>query len=302
MTTTRNKKPTPKATNTEMKVISRNAQRKMPTNLQDLVATYTEAKDLAAAEEIHFLKTLHSDLHWKRLVLQDITEEPKRQANETFKQYYKRAYSLWLKIYHAIHHADTSAGIYRDLFIKAFLNGYEKYAAVLIKKIDLNKKIEDEYLGNVANKNFIHECSFRGNNRMMKLLLEHKANPNVQGMGLCGYAESSTWVDGTGNTPLILAAVHGKKECAALLLTARADFNYKTTAWRNTALHEAVKSNHEPFVRLLLEANASLTIKDADDKLPIELAKEGSACEALLKKSMLEKNIAIPEPAKCVIQ
>ena len=64
-----------------------------------------------------------------------------------------------------------------------------------------------------------------------------------------------------GSSPLITAAVFGKREAAELLLDAGADINFQNNDG-STALISAAFFGHSGIVQLLLEKNADKTIKN----------------------------------------
>ncbi|GEM_PF-4717208 len=281
------------------------AQKKFLPVIQKTVSGFLEAKELAALEEVCFVTQHYDNSYWMNLVLKDITEEPKRKDQENYKQFYARAYLLWLKIRNAIQNPATSKQEQRALFIEAFKNGYEMYAARIIKYVDVNQEIEEkEYPGIGYNPTFMHECAYMGNAKMMKLLLNNKAKVDPVGWGGCGTGELFAMCEGMGNTPLILAAVHGKDNCVALLLDAKANVNYQTMSSGETALHAAAQNNRTNCVKLLLAANADLRIKDDQGRMPLDLSKEDSECEALIQNAMKARGLTVParERQQCSIQ
>ena len=86
----------------------------------------------------------------------------------------------------------------------------------------------------------------------MRLLLEHKADPNV-----------ATTDDGT--TALYMASQDGHGEAVRLLLEHNADPNTATTDDGTTALYMASKNGHVEAVRLLLEHKADPNIATTDN-------------------------------------
>ena len=90
-------------------------------------------------------------------------------------------------------------------------------------------------------------------------------------------------------TPLHFAAVHGRKEVAALLIAEGADVNTKDR-WGKTSLHYAASKGHKEVATLLItegaDVNAMTTIQNGYGATPIEWAiEEGhTETEDLLRK------------------
>lgn len=83
-----------------------------------------------------------------------------------------------------------------------------------------------------------------------------------------------------GNTPLKIAAVRGDSHAVSVLLCSRADVN-AIVEDGCTALHYAADFNHTEVVRLLLEAGATLDVRNDFGRTPIEDAELTGNAEAV---------------------
>lgn len=127
-----------------------------------------------------------------------------------------------------------------------------------------------------------------GNKEIVELLLNAKADPNIQ--------------DLRGNTALILAAEHGKTETVELLLSKGAKPNIKTftknmATFRSqndrTALMEAALEGYKEIVELLLDAEADPNIqsKNGDTALILATNTDQPDTVRLLLKAKADPNI-----------
>lgn len=98
-----------------------------------------------------------------------------------------------------------------------------------------------------------------GHLEVAKLLLEHKANPNL-----------SCPADGNG-TPLHSASAWNRVPIVELLLRHRADPEALDDD-RRTAIFYAVMYGHVDVLRVLLDYGADVQRSDAHDMTPIDLA------------------------------
>ena len=78
--------------------------------------------------------------------------------------------------------------------------------------------------------------------------------------------------DSIGNYPLNMAAGHGKREFALVLIRSGADVNSQS-AGGNTPLAWAVLSNDRQLIRELLSRGANPEIANDDGRTPIDLAR-----------------------------
>jgi ankyrin repeat protein len=92
---------------------------------------------------------------------------------------------------------------------------------------------------------------------IVKLLLEHGADPNVRGMG--------------GKTPLMIATSWANVRAAAYLLDHKADVNAKDD-YGDTALINSVTMSRSPLVRLLLEHGADVHVRNQYGRTVLLLA------------------------------
>jgi ankyrin repeat protein len=96
---------------------------------------------------------------------------------------------------------------------------------------------------------------------IVKLLIDHKANVNIQ--------------DNRGYTPLIMAASEGYTECVKRLADAGADVNYRSMDDYTTAIYHAAGSNRLKVVRLLLERGADpLSTRNEKGETLAEIARQ----------------------------
>lgn len=78
-------------------------------------------------------------------------------------------------------------------------------------------------------------------------------------------------------TPLHVACLHGHQQVVQLLLKSNVDVNNRNSGiWRpnSTPLHYACLGGRLDIVRLLLSSGAKADLKDADGKMPSDLAIE----------------------------
>lgn len=110
-------------------------------------------------------------------------------------------------------------------------------------------------------KTALHFASMHNRVSFVDLLLSHGAATDLPSDG--------QW------TPLINAADKGHAGVVSRLLAAGADVNARTST-HMTALHWAASNGHEDIVKILLERpEASLTIKDSEERTPMICAAEG---------------------------
>ncbi|KAM0842384.1 hypothetical protein ACQ4PT_058388 [Festuca glaucescens] len=93
--------------------------------------------------------------------------------------------------------------------------------------------------------------------KTLKILLDHKANPNIIISGVGG--------------PLLSALIYRSLKCMKLLLKAGADVNCKGSMM-NPLLLATMHGGYTNYIKLLLKAGADPNIPDDLGRLPIELA------------------------------
>ena len=96
------------------------------------------------------------------------------------------------------------------------------------------------------------------NSAVVKLLLDHNANPNLS--------------DNRGQTPLMVRAVVGDTNMIKLLLSYGADPNRADTG-QETALMKAVRGRKFKAAQTLIEAGADPNVQDLTGKTALEYAK-----------------------------
>jgi ankyrin repeat protein len=75
-----------------------------------------------------------------------------------------------------------------------------------------------------------------------------------------------------GNTPLAVVITWGDLEAVSLLLEAGADVDARIEDGE-TAVHEAVRFDQPDIVKRLRAAKASVTMKNYEDRTPLDLAR-----------------------------
>ncbi|XP_013382515.1 ankyrin-1-like [Lingula anatina] len=128
----------------------------------------------------------------------------------------------------------------------------------------------------------------QGATQCVQLLLQHGADPNIQ--------------DELGCTPLLLAAEQGNTQCVQLLLQHGADPNiqcegksiFLLSARGRTPLHLAAQRGATQCVQLLLQHKANPNKQDAIGRTPLHLAAEHGAtqCTQLLLQHGADPNVS----------
>jgi ankyrin repeat protein len=75
-------------------------------------------------------------------------------------------------------------------------------------------------------------------------------------------------------TALHAAAYAGRTEAARLLIQYHIDINKQGPYNGYTALHDAIWQNNIEIVKLLLDANADLSLRSNDGKSPLDFARD----------------------------
>ncbi len=111
----------------------------------------------------------------------------------------------------------------------------------------------------------------RDNSEMVELLLNFKANPEIE--------------SDTGDTPLAIASRFGSLKIMKLLLARKVDVNHQDK-YGNTALLGALSNGHLKATELLLEHGAKIDIFNEDRKFPLHIASDRQSY--ILIKILLE--------------
>jgi ankyrin repeat protein len=142
--------------------------------------------------------------------------------------------------------------------------GHEKLARLL-----LNKKADTSVQHSVNGDTVLHAASAKGNDALVKLLLQHDADPTARNTLECTPLHSAARLghdtvvsylldagsdavakDKEGTTPLFLAISHKREKAARLLLDRR---THSSKTLQADILHHAVSTQDELFVQLLLD-------------------------------------------------
>ncbi len=121
----------------------------------------------------------------------------------------------------------------------AAYNGHENYVKLLLEHKANPDLIDDAKTGGTA----LAHAARKGHTNCLKLLLEYKANPDKAN-------------EQTGTTPLILAAAHGHADVVNLLLGANANVDLPSKKGK-TALDYAAKRQDIKMIILLLKVQNS---------------------------------------------
>lgn len=186
--------------------------------------------------------------------------------------------------------ADWSA-----LHVLAYFGVLEKAKRLLEKGDDVNSN--DNCFGITP----LHCASYRGNEEMVELLLERKADINAtckegntalhiaaeQGHRkivklLLSRRIKSKIMNRQGATALQLAVATANDEATVpLLIRNRADMDVQNETTGNTALHLAIELKRPRILSLLLEKGAALNIANKQGLTPLQMAAKLDNCEAL---------------------
>ena len=170
--------------------------------------------------------------------------------------------------------------------VKAALDGdLENVKSLLEKKVNANK------IDLITHQSPLLAAAQNGRAEVIKLLLEHQANPNLklklplsplliacergnlEAVKLLISARADVQFSGAkGYTPLMLASAHGHAEIARVLLASGASLNARSNHG-TTPLMFAVQYNQLPSVKLLLAQGAYLYARDADGDSATDIAK-----------------------------
>jgi ankyrin repeat protein/serine/threonine protein kinase len=161
----------------------------------------------------------------------------------------ENSYDYVLKLFYSLFDKYIQEGdIEKIEFLASIINNLNKD---LLLALFLEKDENDNTLIHKVVKSKVNE------QKIMKILLEYGANPNLK--------------DVSGQTPLHLAIVDDKIEIVKLLLEYLVDYNLKDNLG-NTPLTLAIKKNRIEIVELLLQYGADVNLKDDEGRSPLYLA------------------------------
>ncbi|XP_014233800.1 26S proteasome non-ATPase regulatory subunit 10-like [Trichogramma pretiosum] len=139
-----------------------------------------------------------------------------------------------------------------------------------------------------------------GRDKIVKILLNEGANVEARNFGghsALQYAASKNWkavlvlllakgadvnvADKRGATPLHRAASKGNAEIVRLLLEEDKIVIDKQDAYGNTPLHLACEEERLDEAALLIKAGASLTVKNKEEKTPLDFCKTRAVAQRL---------------------
>jgi ankyrin repeat protein/serine/threonine protein kinase len=161
----------------------------------------------------------------------------------------ENSYDYVLKLFYSLFDKYIQEGdIDKIQFLASIINNLNKD---LLLALFLEKYENDNTLIHKVVKSKVNE------QKIMKILLEYGANPNLK--------------DVSGQTPLHLAIVDDKIEIVKLLLEYLVDYNLKDNLG-NTPLILAIKKNRIEIVELLLQYGADVNLKDDEGRSPLYLA------------------------------
>jgi ankyrin repeat domain-containing protein 50 len=112
----------------------------------------------------------------------------------------------------------------------------------------------------------LHYLSYRGDIRLIQLLLAYKADINS--------------LTSNGETALMSAAAYGFLECAKVFVENGADLSIKENGG-NTALHYAIGNNHSTIAEYLIESGSPFNLTDDKGDAPVHLAAYNGNLELL---------------------
>ena len=181
-----------------------------------------------------------------------------------------------------------------------------------------NEKIFKDFINSKTEKDSLtalHYASFRGNIKIIKLLIENKAEINAvssHGLNMLHKAAQGNQpssivyfnkkynfdIEATDNNKLNalhLSAISGTDNSVIFLLSLGMDPNIKDKKG-NTALHYAVKHSHVRIIKKLLQKGADRNIKNNSNKTPVMLAQnKPEVLEIFRNKGICEKLFFKPE-------
>lgn len=277
----------------------------LPTAIQNHISLYLDAESLNNAISSDFFNSLFRDAkQWKNLIIQEITDNPRFNEKEDSKSFYKRANRLRIGIQKTVANPTAQQKIFNNLFAEVIKNGYEKFASLLIDKVNL-RAIPMQKNG-CKSDTFLHIAVEIGNHQFVLLLLENGVPVDPVNAGfLNGGYSGRILADGYGVTPLIAAAANGHDECVKLLLLHGANVNYQSKGdCPTTALCKAAERGHEGCVKLLLDAGAQvIPFTYFGSRAPLQLAESNnhSKCVDLIQKHMTSLRMSIPTTPRCII-
>lgn len=169
-----------------------------------------------------------------------------------------------------------------------------KQGSEAIVNLILTRKPDLDCLDTVGRTPLSHAVKFVN---LARILLEKGANPDL--------------TEYRGFTPLAISAEEGHSKTVEVLLDHRAQVNLQTDTTSGndsggwTAMHIAAYNDHPDIVKLLVNAGASLSLKNKQGSIPIHVATLSTACILLQHRKRFnidELNKYKMTPLICAIQ
>jgi ankyrin repeat protein len=276
---------------------------KLPIDLQDLIAEYLDACSLANAEGCGFFhKGLDTATYWRSLIFTEISQHPKLYQNESYKDYYRRAYELRRRINQI--NLDNQQELL-DIFKEIVREGYDQYALLLIDKIDINQILKESNNPHEPNNTFLLRAAYQGNAFLVKLFLEYGAEVNARAEGYMAIVSDrphrGNWLREHGPTALILAAGKGSLECLQLLIEKQAAINFRTLENHETALHTAARNGFVDCVLYLLQHGADPNLRTKAGSTALNLAAQFDHPDCISLLNMCTEELIMQTPSFCRI-
>ena len=117
---------------------------------------------------------------------------------------------------------------------------------------------------------------------LVSLLLEHGADINM--------------TDGQGWSALHLAVIRGHSDCVVSILHLATRVDLMTRGW--TSLHLAALTDRVDIVSLLINAGADTSLRNAQGKTPLDIARDGDNAKtaAIILEREFQSGLPLPSP------